>query len=166
MLPPAILTDRSRWGELDIPAFVERNSKQRRRDEVFACARALRGRYRRVAAVGFCFGGTFVFQLGARGLGLVDCIATAHPTYLTEAEIDAVAVPVQILAPERDHTFTPALKEYCNRVIPTLGVPYDYQHFPGVEHSFATRGNPADPAERRAMARAKDAAVAWFRLWL
>jgi len=102
--------------------------------------------------------------LGAKeNNGLVDAISTAHPTWLTKEEIEAVGVPVQVLAPEHDATFTPELKEFFNRVAPTLGVPYDYQYFPGLEHSFATRGKEDD---KKGMVRAKNAAVSWFREWL
>ena len=77
-----------------------------------------------------------------------------------------IDVPAQIQAPEVDPVFTPELKAYANEVIPTLGVPYDYQYFPGVEHSFATRGDEANPKEMRAMQRAKNATVGWCREWL
>ena len=40
----------------------------------------------------------------------MDCISTAHPSWLTEEEIEGVGVPVQILAPEIDPVFTPELK--------------------------------------------------------
>ncbi len=52
---------------------------------------------------------------------LVDCVAVAHPSLLTEADIDGVRVPVQVLAPERDHVFTPELKMHCFRTIPAGG---------------------------------------------
>jgi hypothetical protein len=41
-----------------------------------------------------------VFQLGAKGNNLVDCISTSHSTSLEKSEIENVGVPVQILAPE------------------------------------------------------------------
>jgi dienelactone hydrolase len=96
----------------------------------------------------------------------VSGISTAHPTLLTKEEIDGIGVPVQICAPEVDNAFTPELKAYANEVIPTKGVPYDYQYFPGVEHAFATRGNLDDEKEKRAMLRAKRAQVGWMREWL
>ena len=40
----------------------------------------------------------------------MDCISTAHPSWLTKEEIEGVGVPVQILAPEIDPVFTPELK--------------------------------------------------------
>lgn len=80
--------------------------------------------------------------------------------------MDNIGVPVQICSPEIDAAFTPELKAYANEVIPTTGVPYDYQYFPGVEHAFATRGNLEDERERRAMVRCKRAQIGWMREWL
>lgn len=62
--------------------------------------------------------------------------------------------------------FTQQLKAFSNATIPTLGVAYDYQHFPGLEHGFAIRGDPENPEERKGMERAKNAAVLWFKQWL
>ncbi|KAI1504805.1 putative hydrolase, partial [Biscogniauxia marginata] len=166
VLPTDILLDQSRWGELDLPGFTKRHSREIRRGEIFDFAKALRSKYKRVGAVGFCYGGWAVFELGAKGNNLVDCISTAHPSLLTTEDIDKVGVPVQINAPEHDRVYSQELKDHSNKVIPTLGVPYDYQFFPGVEHAFAVRGNPKDPAERKAMKRAKDTTVSWFRQWL
>lgn len=166
VLPPKTLEDESRWKELDMPSFLGRNSKVNRQVAVFECAKALRSQYKRVGAIGFCFGGWAVFQLGGKGNNLVDCISTGHPSWLEKSEIENVGVPVQILAPEFDAMFTPELKEFSNKVIPTLGVPYDYQYFPGIEHSFATRGDQQSEAQMRALTRAKNTAVYWFRQWL
>lgn len=97
---------------------------------------------------------------------MVDCISTAHATWLTKSEIEDVAVPVQILAPEIDPEFTPELSEFCNRVISSLGVDYDCQYFPGLTHGFAVRGDRTNEAEMKGLERAKNAAVCWFKLWL
>lgn len=156
----------SRWGELNLPEFTQRNSKITREKEYYEFARALRSMYKRTAAIGFCFGGPIVFRLGKKGNNLVDCISTAHPTFLEKDEIIAVGVPVQILAPEIDSQFTPELKIFSNEIIPAAGVAYDYQYFPGLEHGFATRGDPSNSAERKGMERAKNATVLWFRQWL
>ena len=148
--------------------FVERNSKLTREPEITCCTRELRSRYKKLGVIGFCFGGWGVFRLGAKSHSppLVDCISTAHPSFLEKVEIQNVGVPVQILSPENDIVFTPELKGFANGVIPTLGVPYDYQHFPGVTHGFATRGNLDDEKELKAMVRAKNSAVNWFQQWL
>lgn len=151
---------------MDVPGFLARNSKALRGPEVIECAEALRSQYKHIGSIGFCYGGWGVFLLGAKANPLVDCITTAHPSQLEEAEIENVGVPVQVMAPEKDPWFTEQLKAFSNRIIPTLGVAYDYQYFPGLEHGFAVRGNPDIAGERQGMGRAKNAAVLWFRQWL
>ena len=164
--PFEIILDQARWGELNLPEFMKRNNKDAREPEIDEFAKALRSQYKRVGAIGFCFGGPLVFRLGAKDRNLVDCISAAHPSFLEKREIAKVGVPVQIIAPEIDPLYTPELKSYSHEVIPTLGVPYDYQHFPGLEHGFGTRGDIKIDKERDGMLRAKNAAVLWFRQWL
>ena len=100
------------------------------------------------------------------GNNLVDAISTAHPSLLKKDEIDNIAVPVQIHAPEHDPAFTQELKEHANSVIPTLNVAYDYQYYPGQTHGFACKADESKPEAKKAMERAKNAAVAWFSTWL
>ena len=158
----------NRFHELDIPSFVAKNSREIREPEIFDCARALREKYKKIGAVGFCFGGWAVFRLGAKEHQppLVDCISAGHPTWLTKKDIDEVAVPVQILAPEIDSQFTAELKLHSFETILKLGIPFDYQHFPGVEHACFTRGDEKHAGEREAMVRGKNAAVWWFKQFL
>lgn len=173
MIDPALAKSKD-WSRFDLAGFAARNGKAQRRASILSAARILREthRYKRLGAVGYCFGGWAVFALGAAEHNppgespLVDCIATAHPTWLTEEEMQNVAVPVQIQAPEFDSQFTPTLKEAANRIIPTLGVPYEYLYFPGVEHSFAIKGDMGDAKTERAARRAMEAAVYWFKHWL
>ena len=108
-----------------------------------------------------------MFQLGAKGNNLVDCISTDHSTSLEKSEIENVGVPVQILAPEFDAMFTLELKEFSNKVIPTLG---GCRMITSTSRAssirFATRGDQQSGAQMRALMRAKNAAVYWFRQWL
>lgn len=162
-----------RWDELDVPGFVQRNGRDVREREIFACARALKGEegFERVGVVGFCYGGWAAFRLGARafndgGERLVDCVSVGHPSLLTEGDVDGVGVPVQVLAPEHDPVYTVELKRRTFEVGLRAGVPFEYQHFPGVEHACFVRGDEEKPGEREAMARGKDAVVAWLRRFL
>ena len=100
------------------------------------------------------------------GKNLVDCISVAHPSLTTKEEISAVAVPVQIIAPEHDPQLTPEMKAHANSVIPTLNVEYDYQYFPGSTHGFAARCDQSDVKQRKAFERAKNAVVGWFAQFL
>ena len=162
-----------RWGELDLPGFLSRNGRHAREAEIVAFARALRKKHDKVSAIGYCYGGWAVHRLGAKefvdpetGTGLVDCVTAAHPSLLTKKDIDEVVVPVQMLAPEFDTEFTAELKGYAFSTLQGNGLPFDYQHLPGVEHGGLVRGDEKKKGEREAMARAKNAAVAWHRWWL
>lgn len=112
------------WEKLDAPGFVGRNSREIRAPEIFDCARALREKYKKVGVAGFCYGGWAAFRLGAKEHKppLVDCIMVGHPSLLTKKDINEVAVPVQILAPEYDPVYTAELKRYTFDALSRLGV--------------------------------------------
>ena len=76
-----------------------------------------------------------------------------YPSLLENREIDELGVPTQILTPETDPQRTLALKEYCNKVIPGLGIAYYYDYHLGLEHGCAVKGDPKN---------AQNAAVTWF----
>jgi dienelactone hydrolase len=163
-LPLSILqTDR--WQDVDLPGLLARNSRQIREPEIFDFARTLRSQYEKVGAIGFCYGGWAAFRLGAseHTSPLVDFIIAAHPSLLTKEDIDGLAVPVQILAPELDVAFTPELKSYALEKLCTKGVRFEYIHFPGMEHGSLVRGDEKRVGEREAMVRAKDVAVSWIK---
>ncbi|KAK8091073.1 Hydrolase tropI [Apiospora phragmitis] len=137
-----------------IRPMIDRNAREIREPEIFACAAALRRapfNYKKVGAAGYCYGSWACFRLAAaeHDPPLVDCISVGHPSLLTRDDIDGVAgaaVPIQTLQ--------------------RLGAPFDYQHFPGVEHACFIRGDTKKERERAAMARGKNAAAVWFRQWL
>ncbi|KAK4447156.1 putative hydrolase [Podospora aff. communis PSN243] len=170
VLSPALIDNPAEWGKLDLPGFMERNSKAVRFPEMASFATYLRTQHACIGAVGFCYGGWAAFQLGGKQedgqAPLVDCITAAHPTFLTEDEMRNVGVPAQILAPEVDPMFTAELKAYAVNEIPKVGVPFSYQYFPGLSHGFAIRGNREDVAETKGLERGMRAVVAWFREWL
>jgi dienelactone hydrolase len=152
--------------EIDMPGFVGRNNKDLRWPEMLACAKALKASYTKVGAIGYCYGGWGCFRLAAKGNNLLDCMTVAHPSIFDKSEIDALGVPTQIIAPERDPQLTPEMKVYCNTVIPTLGIPYRYDYYPGLTHGFAAKGDAKDQVQREGLERAKRAAVGWFNEFL
>ncbi|KAF2736451.1 dienelactone hydrolase family protein [Polyplosphaeria fusca] len=160
-----MMTNPKKQAAFDVAAFLQRNGKEPRWPEIKGVAEALKKEYPKVGAMGYCYGGWAVFRLGA-GTGLVDVISTAHPSMLEKSEIDAVKVPVQILAPENDERYLPELKEYSNKVIPTLGVPYEYVYFPGVNHGFAIRGDQSNKLQKESLERAKNSASKFFAQFL
>lgn len=57
VVPSDTLEDPQKREAFSVPAFVGRHSKEKRFPEVLACARALKSRFPKVGAVGFCYGG-------------------------------------------------------------------------------------------------------------
>lgn len=166
-LPFELLTA-EKWSEMDMPGFLARNSREIREPQIFSFARALREKYDKLGAIGFCYGGWAVFRLGAKEHvpSLVDCVTSAHPSLLKAEDIDGVGVPVQMLAPEFDPVYTAELKLHTFQTLQAAGLPFDYQHFPGHAHGCLVRGDKDRKGERAAMERGKNAAVAWMRLFL
>ncbi|RYP02473.1 hypothetical protein DL765_010739 [Monosporascus sp. GIB2] len=156
------------WDKIDLPGIMSRNGREIREPEIFDCARELRKKHKKVGAIGFCYGGWASFRLGAREHNppLVDCISVGHPSLLTKKDIDEVAVPVQVLSPEHDFTYSLEMRLYTFETLMKLSLPFDYQHFPKVEHGCLVRGDEKHPGEREAMLRGKNAAVAWFKQFL
>ncbi|KAF2018104.1 endo-1,3-1,4-beta-D-glucanase [Aaosphaeria arxii CBS 175.79] len=165
VIPESTLTDPAKRAEVDVPAFLGKNSKAVRWSEIESAAKALKAEYPKLGAIGYCYGGWAITRLAAQK-DLVDAVSTAHPSLLEKSEIDAVKVPLQFLAPETDQLFTPELKEYANKVIPTLGVPYEYVYFPGLVHGFATRGDRNNKLQKDGLERAKRSAVNFFNEFL
>ncbi|KAH7349036.1 alpha/beta-hydrolase [Pyrenochaeta sp. MPI-SDFR-AT-0127] len=162
-----------RFQDLDIVGFTTRNSREIREPEIFACAKALKDMgHHKIGAMGYCYGGWGVLRLAAPQpplhTPLVDAIVCAHPSWVTKADIDDVATPIQFLAPENDDYFPPELKLYAFQklVLEKKSVPVEWVHFPGVAHGCLTKGDEKVEGEREAMAKGKDSVVNWFRQWL
>ena len=163
-----------RFEELDMVGFISRNNREIREPEIFACATALREKgYKKIGAIGYCFGGWAVARLAASP-PLVDAIVCAHPSWVTKDDIDAISVPVQFLSPEIDGQFSPELKLYAFQKLilgkpvgkDGKGIPVEWVHFPDIQHGCLTRGDGSVEGEREAVIRGKNAAVSWWRQWL
>lgn len=165
VIEPETMTNPEKRAQFSIPDFLSRHGKEIRFPEILEAAKALKAQYKKTAAIGYCYGAWACFRLGADP-SLVDAISMAHPSLVEKPEIDNVKVPVQIMAPEHDHAFTPELKEHANKVIPTLGVAYEYIYFPGLTHGFAAKGDETDPKQKDGLERAKNSAVRFFKEFL
>jgi dienelactone hydrolase len=159
------MSDPEKAKKFDLMDFIGRNSKDIRYPAIKEHAQTLRKQYKKVAAIGYCYGGWACFKLGVDPQ-LIDAISMAHPSLVEKAEIDATKVPIQILAPENDFAFTEELKKYAVEKLPQLKIPYEYIYFPGVQHGFAARGDPNDATQKAALEKAKRDAVGFFNEYL
>jgi dienelactone hydrolase len=165
VVDPDAMSDPEKAKKFDLMAFIGRNSKEIRWPEIKDCAQELKKKYSKVAAIGFCYGGWACFNLAADP-SLIDAVSTAHPSLLDKVEVDAVKVPVQVLAPENDFAYTEELKKYTLDTLPKTGVQWEYIYFPGLTHGFAARGDPNDPKQKDGLERAKRVAVNFFQEFL
>lgn len=165
VIDPDTLHDPEKAKKFDLPAFIARHSKEIRYPEIKAAAQTLKSQYKKVVAIGFCYGGWACFRLAADPT-LVDAIATAHPSMLTKSELEGAKVPVQILAAEHDFAFTEELKRHALEVLPTLGIAWEYVFFLGLSHGFAARGDPSKPEQKHGLERAKRSFVRFANEYL
>ncbi|KAH8166361.1 hypothetical protein CIB48_g1895 [Xylaria polymorpha] len=108
------LVEQEKFDKIDLATMAKTNSREVRGPEMEACAKALKGEhgFKRLGAIGFCYGGWAVCHLGHKKHEpkLVDAVSMGHPSWLVKEDIENLAVPVQILAPEFDHAFPPGPK--------------------------------------------------------
>ncbi|KAI1424349.1 putative hydrolase [Xylaria sp. FL1777] len=162
------LIEADRFDQIDLVTMAKENSREVRGPEMEACARALKSEhgFKRLGAIGFCYGGWAVCHLGSKERGeekLVDVVSFGHPSWLKKDDIANLTVPIQILAPEFDHAFPTELKAYTFETLLKLNLPFEYVHYPGIAHGGLVRGSEKVAKEREAMASAKNSAVAWFK---
>lgn len=165
VVDPEALSNPEKAKDFDLMAFLGRHSKEVRWPQIKEYAQTLKKQYKKVVAIGYCYGGWACFQLGADPQ-LIDAISMAHPSLVDKAEIDAVKVPIQVLAPENDFAYSEELKKYTLEKLPQLNVPWEYVHFPGVAHGFAARGDPNNAVQKAALEKAKRNAVGFFTEYL
>lgn len=96
----------------------------------------------------------------------IDCGYIAHPYDLKEVELSAISGPISIAAAEIDDAFTAEKRYATEKLLRESGQPFQINLFSGVEHGFATRGNPRVKAHRYARDQAFLQAVAWFDSFL
>jgi dienelactone hydrolase len=162
---PDAMSNPEKAKNFNLPAFLGRHSKEIRWPEIKVFAETLKSQYKKVGAIGFCYGGWACFQLAADP-SLIDAICAAHPSGLEKSEIDHAKVPVQVLSPEHDHAYTEELKMYTFETLSKLNIPWEYIYFPGLRHGFAVRGDPNDQKQKDGFERAKRSAVNFFNEFL
>ncbi|OAL47126.1 alpha/beta-hydrolase [Pyrenochaeta sp. DS3sAY3a] len=165
VVDPDALSDPEKAKSFDLMAFIGRYGKEKVYPQIKAAAETLKKQYPKVASIGFCYGAWAVFKLAADP-SLVDAVSVAHPSLLDKSEIEGIKVPVQVLAPEHDFAYTDELKEFTLKTFPKIGVKWEYIYFPGLQHGFAARGDPNDPAQKEGLERAKRSAVNFFNEFL
>ncbi|KFY35771.1 hypothetical protein V494_05614 [Pseudogymnoascus sp. VKM F-4513 (FW-928)] len=123
--------------------------------------------YKDIAAVGYCFGAKYVVRFMSEEKGKRIKVAyVAHPSFVDEAELEAVTGPVSISAAETDSIFPVEKRHKSEEILVKTKLPYQINLFSGVSHGFAVRGDLNIPQEKWAKEQAFDQAVQWFNFHL
>lgn len=118
----------------------------------------------KLAAIGYCFGGSTALQLALAGTDL-DVVASFHGGLPTATESYAKQVKARLLICNgADDTFIPAAAIQSFRgVLDKTGVKYDFENYPGAKHSFTVAGIDAKGIDGLKYNKAADEA-SWKKL--
>jgi len=119
----------------------------------------------KIGGLGYCFGGKYVPRW-MTGEGKVDLGFIAHPSFLTEGEIDAVKGGLSIAAGTLDDSFNATAKVKAEAILNDNKTPFQSNLYYGAPHGFAVRANLSDPLQAYAKQASFVQAVTWFDAWL
>ena len=120
---------------------------------------------RRLAVMGFCWGGRFAVLAGGGEPAAVDVVVAAHPSGVSAVDCGRMnAPPALFLCAEHDSVFPPATRAAAEAALRGRAAgPARFVIYPGTQHGFAARGNEGNEAERKAMDAAFADAVAFLK---
>jgi len=117
--------------------------------------------YKKIGAVGYCFGAKYVIRFMAKGKG-IDVGYLAHPSFVEEEELAAIQGPVSISAAETDQIFPAEKRHKSETILVETKQPYQINLFSGVVHGFSVRCDLSKKHEKFAKEQAFLQAVQWF----
>lgn len=100
--------------------------------------------------------------MGGVGGNGIDVGYVAHPSFVDEAELQAMNGPLSIAAAETDAIFPAEKRHKSEEIMTAAKKTYQINLFSGVEHGFAVRCDVKVPAQKFAKEQAFLQAVAWF----
>ncbi|KAE9374664.1 dienelactone hydrolase family protein [Stipitochalara longipes BDJ] len=153
-------------GKVDFPAWLARHDTTTVDPIANVVVDHLKNtlKVKKLAGVGYCFGGKYV----ARNLkeGRLDAGYMAHPSFVTSEELSAINKPLSIAASEIDTIFTNEKRHESENILADLKIPYQINLYGAVAHGFALRGDLSVKEVKFATDRAFEQAVTWFKYWL
>ncbi|RMZ89825.1 hypothetical protein DV736_g2955, partial [Chaetothyriales sp. CBS 134916] len=126
-----------------------------------------------LGAVGYCFGGRYIFRMLADRK--IDAGVVNHPSFFTIEEVKALRTgttvrgglsPIAIFAAETDDIFPEAKRRETEDILKKIGAAWWCSTFAGTQHSFSIRGDLSDRKVRFAAESALNGAIIWFKEFL
>ncbi|CAI7576197.1 unnamed protein product [Penicillium manginii] len=149
-------------GKADLPAWLPKHQPGNVDPVVEKTIKYMREtlNVKKIAAVGYCFGGKYVTRYLKPGQ--IDVGYSAHPSFVTHEELGAIKGPFSIAAAETDSIFTTQLRHESEETLIKAGQPWQINLFSGVSHGFAVRGDLNNKTQKWAKEQAFCQAVVWF----
>ncbi|KAJ4303808.1 hypothetical protein N0V90_002709 [Kalmusia sp. IMI 367209] len=119
---------------------------------------------KRLGTVGYCFGGKYVCRWLKEGGA--DVGYTAHPSFVTNDELEGAKGPLSISAAETDQIFPASKRRESEDILQKKSDPYQINLFSDVEHGFAVRADLSKKPAKFAKEQAFLQAIAWFDEYL
>jgi len=116
-------------------------------------------------AVGYCFGGRYVFDLAFDNIIVAG--ATAHPSLLQvpadlEKYVASSKAPLLINSCTTDSQFPLEAQAKADEIFAGFAPGYKREYFEGCTHGFAVRGDLSDPKVKAGKEGAFKSTVEWF----
>ncbi|KAF8519660.1 Alpha/Beta hydrolase protein [Gautieria morchelliformis] len=154
----------------DGPAWFARHTQKRTRPVLDAVVKALKEQgVTSLAAVGYCFGGRYVFDLAFDNV--IQVAATSHPSQLKVPDdlqklLAVSRSPLLINTSEIDQQYPIVFQLKGDEILGGGKYKPGYQKifWPGTTHGFAVRGDLSKPEVKAAKEGAFKATVEFFRL--
>ncbi|KAJ7066777.1 dienelactone hydrolase endo-1,3,1,4-beta-D-glucanase [Mycena belliarum] len=120
-------------------------------------------------AVGYCFGGRYVFDLACDGV--ISAAATSHPSLLQipadlEKYVATAKAPLLINSCTVDSQFPIEAQAQADKIFASFAPGYKREYFEGCTHGFAVRGDLNDPKVKAAKEAAFAVTVEWLLKYL
>jgi dienelactone hydrolase len=138
-----------------------------------------------IYAIGYCFGARYVLLLGSdldkeaaagqrnpesaaeegmvRQGAQIKAGAIAHGTQIGKEELEAVTVPLCIVAVENDNLFPDNVRDEGKTALEAKKLEHEMKVYPGVPHGFAVYGDYEDDKIKKAQEEAHQQILGWLK---
>lgn len=158
--------------DFSVPDWFKKHGPEQTRPPLDKAIEALKAKgFTDFAAVGYCFGGKYVFNL-AQENGL-KVGATSHPSLLDnpkdiEKLLKSSHAPILINSCETDGQFPIEFQRVTDEILGEgkYKPGYKRNYYPGASHGFGCRADLEKPSEKKAFNESTDEIISWFKTHL
>lgn len=115
-----------------------------------------------LAGIGYCFGAKYLSHYLTED-GILDVGAFAHPSFVSDDELNAIKKPLILSCAETDTIFTRELRFKSEEILHKNKIHYQFDLFSHVSHGFTVRGDLSIPEVKYAAEKALTDQVFWFQ---